>query len=223
MKQLAFLRSLVVLNGLVPLAMLGWDAARGQLGGNAVNNALHITGILSLLFLILSLSMTPLVWWTGWGGWISFRRSLGLYGFFYAVVHLLIYVVFDRALSLSSTLHEIATRRFLMVGAAALLLMIPLAATSTNRMVQRLGSRRWKQLHRAAYAVAVLGVLHYYMLVKSDIRQPVAFAAVIAGLLAARMVRRKSDQRSRDRGSSPSTRSPGSAGAARGPLADRAD
>lgn len=189
MKQLQFFRALVIFNGVVPLAILFWDAYRGQLGANPVNNALHITGILSLVFLFLSLIMTPLKWATGWGGWIAFRRALGLYGFFYSVVHLLIYVGFDRALSLPSTLHEIRTRRFLQVGVFAILLMIPLAVTSTNAMIQRMGPKRWKLLHRAAYAAAILGVMHYYMLVKSDVRQPLAFAGVLTALLSARFGR----------------------------------
>ncbi len=189
MNQLQFLRALVVLNGAVPLVMLLWDAYRGQLGANSVNNALHITGILSLVFLFLSLLMSPLKWATGWGGWIAFRRALGLYGFFYAIVHLVIYVGFDRALSLSSTLNEIWMRRFLQVGAVAIVLMVPLAVTSTNGMIQRLGPKRWKLLHRSAYAVAILGVLHYYMLVKSDVRQPLAFAGVLTLLLSSRFGR----------------------------------
>ncbi len=189
MNQLQFLRALVVLNGAVPLVMLLWDAYRGQLGANSVNNALHITGILSLVFLILSLLMSPLKWATGWGGWIAFRRALGLYGFFYAIVHLVIYVGFDRALSLSSTLNEIWMRRFLQVGAVAIVLMVPLAVTSTNGMIQRMGPKRWKLLHRSAYAVAILGVLHYYMLVKSDVRQPLAFAGVLTVLLGSRFGR----------------------------------
>lgn len=189
MNQLPLYRMLVVLNGAVPIGMLVWDAYRGQLGANSVNNALHITGILSLVFLLLSLLMSPLRWMTGWGGWIAFRRALGLYGFFYAVVHLIIYVGFDRALSLSSTLHEIWMRRFLQVGAVAILLMVPLAVTSTNRMIQRMGAKRWKLLHRAAYLATALGVLHYYMLVKSDVRQPLAFAGVVAILLGSRFGR----------------------------------
>ncbi len=189
MNQLQFFRALVVFNGVVPLAMLLWDAYHAQLGANPVNNALHITGILSLVFLFLSLFMSPLKWATGWGGWIAFRRALGLYGFFYAVVHLLIYVGFDRALSLSGTLNEILMRRFLQVGIMAILLMIPLAVTSTNAMIRRMGSKRWKLLHRTAYAVAVLGVLHYYMLVKSDVRQPLAFAGVLTVLLSGRIGR----------------------------------
>ena len=183
----------MILNGMVPLAMLGWDAYRGQLGANSVNNALHITGILSLVFLFLSLLISPLRWMTGWGGWLAFRRALGLYGFFYAAVHLGIYVGFDRALSVTSTLNEIWMRRFLQVGAVAIVLMVPLAVTSTNSMIQRMGPKRWKRLHRLTYVVVILGVLHYYMLVKSDIRQPLAFAGVLTVLLGSRVGRHYSE------------------------------
>ncbi len=186
MNQLQFLRWLVVFNGLVPLLVLGWDAYQGQLGANSVNYALHVTGILSLIFLVGSLVMTPLRWVSGWSGWIAFRRALGLYGFFYAVLHVAIYVGLDRQLSVASTFSEIWARRFLQVGTAAVFLMVPLALTSTNAMIQRLGAKKWKLLHRTAYLVAVLGVVHYYMLVKSDIRQPVAFAIVLTGLLGVR-------------------------------------
>jgi glycine betaine catabolism B len=188
MNQLPFLRSLVVFNGIVPLLVLGWDAYQGQLGANSVNYALHVTGILSLIFLFTSLAISPLRWVSGWSGWIAFRRALGLYGFFYAVVHVAIYVGLDRQLSVASTLSEIWARRFLQVGTAAVFLMVPLALTSTNAMIQRLGAKKWKLLHRTAYLVAILGVVHYYMLVKSDIRQPVAFAIVLVGLLGARTV-----------------------------------
>ena len=186
MNQLQFLRFLVILNGAVPLLMLTWDAYRGQLGVNSVNYALHVTGLLSLVFLFLSLGMTPLRWTTGWGGWIAFRRSLGLYAFFYSLLHVVIYIGFDRALSMTSTLQEIGMRRFLQVGTAAICLMVPLAVTSTNSMIRRIGPVRWKQLHRLAYVVAMLGVVHYYMLVKSDVRQPLAFAGVLSVLLCGR-------------------------------------
>ena len=189
MNQLQFFRSLVILNGLVPLLMLAWDAYRGQLGVNSVNYALHVTGILSLVFLFLSLLITPLRWLTGWGGWIAFRRTLGLYGFFYSILHVVIYVGFDRALNVTSTLHEILMRRFLQVGTAAIFLMIPLAVTSTNSMIRIMGTARWKSLHRLAYVVAILGVVHYYMLVKSDVRQPLAFAGVLSLLLLGRLGR----------------------------------
>ena len=189
MNQLQFIRLLVILNGAVPLLMLAWDAYRGQLGVNSVNYALHVTGILSLLFLFLSLCMTPLRWVTGWGGWIAFRRALGLYGFFYSILHVVIYVGFDRALSVASTFQEIWMRRFLQVGTAAIFLMIPLAVTSTNSMIRILGSARWKRLHRLAYVATILGVVHYYMLVKSDVRQPLAFAGVLSVLLCGRFGR----------------------------------
>ena len=189
MNQLQFLRLLVILNGAVPLLMLAWDAYRGQLGVNSVNYALHVTGILSLLFLFFSLLITPLRWVSGWGGWIAFRRALGLYGFFYSILHVVIYVGFDRALNLTSTFHEIGMRRFLQVGTAAIFLMIPLAVTSTNSMIRIMGTARWKSLHRLAYVVAILGVVHYYMLVKSDVRQPLAFAGVLSLLLGARFGR----------------------------------
>ena len=186
MNLVQFNRWLVIVNGFVPLLVLGWDAYRGQLGANSVNYALHVTGILSLVFLFLSLIITPLRWVTGWGGWIAFRRALGLYGFFYAVVHAAIYVGLDRELSVSSTFSEIWQRRFLQIGTLAVFLMIPLAITSTNSMIQTLGSKRWKLLHRLAYVVAALGVVHYFLLVKSDLRQPVAFGIVLTGLLGAR-------------------------------------
>jgi glycine betaine catabolism B len=102
------------------------------------------------------------------------------------VLHVAIYVGFDRSLSLASTLEEIWMRRFLQVGTAAVFLMVPLAITSTNGMIQSMGPKRWKLLHRLAYVVAALGVIHYYMLVKSDVRQPIAFGVVLAGLLGSR-------------------------------------
>ncbi len=189
MGSLNFYRYLVIVNGAVPLMVLLWDAYQGQLGANSVNYALHVSGILSLIFLLLSLLMSPMRWLTGWGGWIAFRRTLGLFGFFYSLLHLGIYVGFDRGLNLASTLQEIWMRRFLQVGTAAVFLMIPLAATSTNSMIRWVGPKNWKRLHRSSYLVAILGVVHYYLLVKSDIRQPVAFAVVVTGLLGARAVR----------------------------------
>ncbi len=186
--DLPFLRGLVIVNGAIPFAILVWDAWQGQLGANASSKALHLTGFLSLTFLMLSLCITPLRWWTGWAGWIAFRRALGLYGFAYAICHVCIYVVFDRALDLGSAFREIGLRRFLQVGGVATLLMIPLAVTSTNTMIQRLGAKRWKNLHRLTYAVAILGVVHYYLLVKSDVRWPLGFAVLLGGLLGARAI-----------------------------------
>jgi DMSO/TMAO reductase YedYZ heme-binding membrane subunit len=188
MNPLQYYRALIIWNGAVPLVMLAWDASQGALEPNSVNYALHVTGILSMVFLFLSLLMTPLRWITGWGGWIAFRRALGLYGFWYSVLHAAIYVLFDRELNVSSTISEISTRRYLQVGFVAVLLMIPLAITSTNGMIRQLGVKRWRLLHRTSYLVAGLGVLHYFLLVKSDVGQPLAFAAVLTVLLGTRLV-----------------------------------
>ncbi len=202
MSQIAYYRNLVILAGIGPLLMLGWDAWNGQLGANSVNNALHITGILSLVFLFLSLIITPLRVLSGWNSLIAYRRALGLYGFFYATLHFVIYVALDRMGSLSSTIEEIASRRFLLVGFVAFTLMLPLAVTSTNAMLRKLGAGRWKLLHRLAYVAAILGVLHYYMLVKSDIRQPLAFALVLAPILGFRSVKHYWDLRRQAMGAS---------------------
>jgi ferredoxin-NADP reductase/DMSO/TMAO reductase YedYZ heme-binding membrane subunit len=175
--------------------MLSWDAWNDQLGANAANNAIHITGILSLLFLFLSLAVTPIRLITGWNSIIAYRRALGLYGFAYAFLHFGIYVLLDRMGSLSSTIDEITSRRFLLVGFIALVIMLPLAVTSTNAMIRRMGPTRWKLLHRLAYAAAILGVMHYYMLVKSDVRQPLAFAAVLTPILGFRLVHHYVDLR----------------------------
>jgi sulfoxide reductase heme-binding subunit YedZ len=195
MNNIAYYRNLVILAGIGPLLMLGWDAWNDQLGANGVNNALHITGILSLVFLFFSLVITPLKVLTGWSSIIAYRRALGLYGFAYAALHFVIYVALDRMGSVSSTIEEIVSRRFLLVGFIALAMMLPLAVTSTNAMIRKLGPVRWKLLHRLAYAATILGVVHYYMLVKSDVRQPLAFAAVLTPILGFRSVKHYFDLR----------------------------
>lgn len=182
-EQTGFVKLLVLVNGGVPAAVLAWDAARGQLGPNATAYALHTTGMLSLIFLGLTIAVTPLRHWTGWSSLIAGRRTLGLYAFAYALAHFAVYVVFDRAGSASSTFEELSLRPYLQVGMFALCVMIPLAVTSTQAMVKRLGAQRWKLLHRLTYAAAVCGAIHYFMLVKADIRLPLAFIGSFALLL----------------------------------------
>ncbi len=183
-----FAKRLAIVNGLVPAALLLWDAWRHQLGVNDVNFAIRTTGLIGLVFLTLSLVITPLRALTGWHRLIAIRRNLGLLGFFYITVHFAIFFLFDRERSVASTLHEIATRRYLWFGTASLGLMVPLTLTSTDGMMRRLGAARWKLLHRLAYLVAIGGVIHYYLLVKSDTRQPIAFAAAVGVLLLYRIV-----------------------------------
>ncbi len=182
-----FLRWFVVINCAVPAGMLAYDAWREQLGANGVNYALRTTGLLALLFLTLSLTITPLKRILGWTTIVAPRRALGLYGFGYLVVHFAIFFTFDRSASLSSTVHEILSRRYLQIGSIALLLLIPLAITSTDGMITRLGPRRWKRLHRLAYVATGLGCLHYVLLVKSDLRQPLVFAGAVSLLLLFRV------------------------------------
>src|SRR5271169_5990020 len=177
----------VLLNCIVPVTLLGWDAWNGELGANPVNFAIRTTGILSLLFLLLSLAVTPASRIMGWGWLGQFRRMLGLNAFFHTVLHFFLFFAFDRAASIEDTASEILMRPYLMVGTVGLVLMAPLAATSTNAMIKRLGPTRWKALHRLAYVAAAAGALHYYMLVKADVSQPTAFAAVLGVLLLYRV------------------------------------
>jgi ferredoxin-NADP reductase/DMSO/TMAO reductase YedYZ heme-binding membrane subunit len=181
-----FLRRLVWAVGITPACLLGWDALRHSLGVNGVNYAIRTTGMLALVFLVLALVVTPARKLTGLGMLIAVRRSLGLFSFFYLAVHFSLFYGLDRAASLGSTVHEIVMRRYLQIGTLALVLMIPLAATSMNAMVKRLGARRWKKLHRLTYLIAALACVHYVLLVKADVRQPLAFGAVVSVLLGYR-------------------------------------
>jgi sulfoxide reductase heme-binding subunit YedZ len=192
-----FAKRIVMINGAVPIALLAWDAYHHQLGVNEVNFAIRTTGLVGLVCLVLSLLVTPLRRLTGWNTLIAIRRNLGVFAFVYLASHFAIFFVFDREASVASMLDEIALRVYLWFGAAALVLMIPLAVTSTDAMVSRFGARRWKRLHRLAYPIAIAGVVHYILLVKSDVRQPVVFAAVIGGLLVYRVVFHYVDLRAR--------------------------
>lgn len=186
-QDLRFAKLLVLVNCAVPAAVLGWDAWHHQLGANPVNYAILTTGLMALIFLVLTMAVTPLRKITGLN-WIIFsRRTLGLYAFFYALMHFLIFFFLDRQGSVSSTVSEMIKRKYLIVGGTALLVMVPLAVTSTNAMIKRLGGKRWRALHRLAYVAAIAGAVHYYMQAKKDVRQPLAFAAVLALLLGWRL------------------------------------
>jgi ferredoxin-NADP reductase/DMSO/TMAO reductase YedYZ heme-binding membrane subunit len=188
MKDIRFAKLVVFVNGAVPLALLLWDAFRHGLGANPVNFAIRTTGMLTLVCLFLSLLVTPVRKITGWNWLIFSRRTLGLYAFFYGCTHFFLFYGLDRSFSLASTFSEMLKRKYLFVGITGLLLMAPLAATSTNAMIKRLGAARWRALHRLVYLAAIAGVLHYYMLVKADVRQPLAFAAALALLLGFRLM-----------------------------------
>jgi len=181
-----FTLTIVALNCATPAALLGWDAASGGLGPDPVKFSIHTTGLLALIFLLLTLAVTPAARISGFWQLGRLRRLLGLCSFFYAALHAYLFYAFDRSGNLGDTLVEILNRRYLWVGALALAMMAPLAATSTDAMVRRLGGRRWKRLHRLVYVIAVAAVLHYYMQVKADTTWPLAFAGVLGMLLAYR-------------------------------------
>jgi len=190
-----FAKTLVIACGLVPGILLIWDAYRGQLGVNDVNFAIRTTGLLGLVFLTLALMITPLRRLTGWNALISVRRNLGVFGFTYIAAHFLIFFLFDRDMSVTSTLEEITERVYLWFGTGSLLIMLPLAITSTDAMVTRIGPKRWKLLHRLAYVAVLAGVVHYYLLVKADVTKPLVFGVVFGGLMIFRFVRHYADLR----------------------------
>ncbi|MGO9113184.1 MAG: ferric reductase-like transmembrane domain-containing protein [Thermoguttaceae bacterium] len=188
MKDLRFAKFVLLVNGLVPGTLLLWDACHGQAGANPVNYAIRTTGLLALIFLCLSLLVTPLRKITGLNWLFHFRRLLGLFAFFYALAHFSIFFILDRVMNVWDTFSEMVKRPYLIVGSLGLLAMVPLAATSTNYMIKRMGSKRWQALHRLAYVAAIAGVVHFYMLVKSDVRMPIAYGSVVGILLGYRAV-----------------------------------
>jgi ferredoxin-NADP reductase/DMSO/TMAO reductase YedYZ heme-binding membrane subunit len=183
-----FLKWFVIINALVPALILAWDGYHGQLGVNGINFLIRSTGMLGLVFLVLSLLITPVRRLTGWSVLIAPRRQLGLYGFFYIAAHFMIFWLYDRAGDIADTFSEIIERPYLWFGFGALVLMIPLAITSLDSMVTKLGPKRWKLLHRLTYLIVPAGVVHYYLLVKSDVRQPTVFGVVVGVALLSRLI-----------------------------------
>jgi sulfoxide reductase heme-binding subunit YedZ len=179
---------MIFVNSIVPFAMLLWDWGHHRLGANPVEFVTRTTGVLTLLFVLLTLSVTPARKFTGlqWLG--KHRRMLGLFAFFYGFMHLITYVWFDKFFALSVIVKDVISRPFILVGMASFLLMVPLAVTSTNGMIKRLGGKRWNRLHKLTYAVAVGGVVHYWMIVKSDIRIPLYFGIVLGLLFVYRII-----------------------------------
>lgn len=171
-----------------PLAWLAWAAWAHRLGANPISTITLETGTWTLRFLVITLAVTPVRRLTGWNDIIRFRRMLGLFAFFYGSLHLLTYVWLDQFFDWHSIVKDVAKRPFITAGATAFLLMVPLAATSTAGMIRRLGGRAWRRLHRLVYVSAALGVLHYWWLVKADIRRPRAYAVVLAVLLGSRLL-----------------------------------
>jgi len=184
----AFQQRLLGLNALIPALLVAWDWQRGQLGANPVEFVTRMTGVMSLLFLVITLGVTPLRKLAGWNWLLRLRRNLGLYAFYYGIAHLATYLIFDRSLQLGTVPADVWKRPFIAVGMGSFLLMVPLAVTSTNAMIKKLGGKKWALLHRLTYPVLTGGVVHYWMIVKSDVRWPFCFALVTALLLGYRLV-----------------------------------
>lgn len=186
---MSWIKALVFMLCLVPLALLGVDTYKDNLGANPIEAITHFTGTWTLVFLLITLSVTPLRRLTGINTLIRLRRMLGLYAFFYACLHLVTYFWLDQFFDWPAIIKDIIKRPFITVGFFAFVLLIPLAVTSTNAMVKRLGGRRWQLLHRLVYVIAIAGVVHYLWLVKKDLTQPLIYAALLTLLLGYRLVR----------------------------------
>ncbi len=171
---------------LVPLGLLAWRAFTGGLGANPIEAITHATGDWTLRFLLITLAITPLRRLLRWNRVIGFRRMLGLFAFFYGVLHLFTYLWLDKFFAWADILHDIPKRPFITVGVAAFTLMVPLALTSTAGAIRRLGGRRWRALHRLIYASAILGVVHYWWLVKADVTRPATYGCILIVLFTAR-------------------------------------
>jgi sulfoxide reductase heme-binding subunit YedZ len=171
---------------LLPLGFLVWHGLHGELSANPISDITNETGTWTLRFLMITLAVTPLRRITGWSSVQRLRRMFGLFAFFYGSLHFMTYLYLDQFLDFNSILHDIPKRPFITVGFTAFVLMIPLAATSMDKIAKWMGGERWRRLHRLVYAIAAAGVIHYLWLVKADTRPPLAYAAILAVLLGFR-------------------------------------
>lgn len=181
----AITKPLVFVLCLMPFFTLIWNAFHANLGANPVETMTHVTGEWALRFLLITLAISPLRQWFGMGALLRFRRMLGLYVFFYACCHFLIWLVADHSLNFADMFEDIIDRPYIALGSSALVLLIPLAVTSNQAMLRRLG-RRWKKLHQLTYLITILAILHFIWLVKADYLHAGIYAVIAIGLLLQR-------------------------------------
>lgn len=182
---------------LIPLALMAWDAFNNQLGANPIEKIMRRTGDWTLRFLLITLTITPARQLLNLPWLIKLRRMLGLFAFFYALLHFTNYIWLDQYFDVDEIIKDVIKRKYITVGFVCFLMLIPLAITSTNNMVKRLGGKRWQKLHKSVYAIAIGGVIHYLWLVKKDLSEPLIYAALLAVLLGYRIwqhQRKKSPQ-----------------------------
>ncbi len=182
------IKSAVFLSCLYPLIRLGWLAATDNLGANPIEFITRSTGTWTLVFLLLTLSVTPLRKLSGYHWLIRLRRMLGLFAFFHVCLHFVTYIWLDQFFDFMEMMRDVIKRPFITVGFTSFVLLIPLVLTSTSGMIRRLGGRRWQQLHRLVYLAAIGGVIHYLWLVKADQRQPLIYGGILTVLLGYRIV-----------------------------------
>jgi len=188
-RQLKLLKGVLFIAGCMPFLRLVIFTLTDQLGANPVEFITRNTGDWTLYFLCITLAVTPLRRFTGWNWLVRLRRMLGLFAFFYASLHFMTFLWFDHFFDVAEMLKDVVKRPFITVGFGAFLLLIPLAATSTNAMIKRLGGKRWQWLHRLIYLIAPLGILHYWWMKagKNDFSQPILFGLIVAALLLLRL------------------------------------
>ncbi|MEW7849940.1 protein-methionine-sulfoxide reductase heme-binding subunit MsrQ [Massilia aurea] len=187
-KQVSWVKAAVFVLSLIPFARLVWGTASGSFSDPLAAITLG-SGEWALYFLCITLGMTPLRRLTGWNWLVKLRRMVGLFTFFYALVHFTAFLWFDHFFDVPAMLADVVKRPFILVGFIAFVLLIPLAATSTNAMIKRLGGKRWQWLHRLIYVIAPLAILHFWWMKegKNDFAEPIVFGSIVAALLALRV------------------------------------
>jgi len=182
-----WLKPVVFVASLLPLAWLGWQAAYGSLGVNPVETLNRTLGDWALRFLLLALAVTPLRQWTHWAPLARLRRMMGLFAFFYVCLHLVSYVGVDLFFDWAALWKDVVKRTYITLGMGCFVLLLPLALTSTDGMIRRLGGKTWRKLHKLVFPAAILGVAHFWMMVKADLREPLVYAVILAVLLGWRL------------------------------------
>jgi len=195
--SLSWLQPAVLVGTLLPLATLVWLAARRELGANPVAEALNQLGLVALTLLVASLACTPLKVLLGWAWPMRLRKTLGLMGFGYAALHASVYSGLDQVMDFGAMWDDVLKRKFIFVGSAAFLCLVPLAVTSTAGAIRRLGSKNWKRLHRLAYVAVPLGVLHFVWRVKVDLTEPLIYGAILLGLFLVRIGKSRKERTKR--------------------------
>ena len=186
--RLKYLKLLIWIAGLAPISWLVWQGFQGDLTADPVKYITHFTGRTTLAILLITLSVTPVRRLTGWNRLVKARRLIGLFSFFYAVIHLLIYLAFDRGFVFAELGEDIAKRPYITIGFTAWLMLLALAVTSPQAMVRRLGGKRWQALHRLIYVIPILGLIHFSWAQKKDIAPVVPFAVALVAIYLVRLL-----------------------------------